>query len=788
MACLPSYTIWNHPVQRPHPSAAGGFHAIRYTFDVARRVGFLRLWRAMMSRNACKTCALGMGGQKGGMRNELGHFPEVCKKSLQAMAADMQGALAPRFFQTFDLKALQAMTPRELETSGRLVVPLVARQGARRYEEASWDEAMATMADALRAAKPAETFFYFSGRSSNEAAFLLQTLARVYGTNHVNNCSYYCHQASGVGLGQAIGVGTATLSLEDVEHADLFFLIGGNPASNHPRLMTQLMQLRRRGGKVIVVNPMRETGLVKFRVPSDPVSLLFGTDIASRYVRINIGGDIAFLMGVAKALLADDHALAGQFIAAATTGFDATAEKARATAWDDIERESGVGRDILIEIAADYAAAKRAVFGWTMGITHHEHGVENVQWIVNLALMRGMVGKEGAGLLPIRGHSNVQGMGTVGVSPEMKEAMLDRFAAHGVKVPTMKGFDTMACMEAAARGELRVAVCLGGNLFGSNPDAAYARKALANVDLVVYLNTSLNTTHAHGLGKQTLILPVQARDEEADATTQESMFSYIRLSDGGKARHLGPKSEVEVVAELGERLFGGQSPGPIAWRDMRRTDAVRQLMASLVPGLEEVATIGATKREFTIPGRILHGGKFPTEDGKARFFPHGLPERAGAPLGQDDLVLMTMRSEGQFNTVVYEEHDYYRGQERRDIILMNADDMRRLGLTEDQVVAVSSDAGSMPAVRARSFDIKSGNAAMYYPEANILVPRRLDPQSRTPAFKAVRIRVTAAAASIALAGGRGVATASRPSRGAPGALRAIVQAVWRSRRPKLKSC
>ncbi len=284
--------------------SGGGWPAVWYTWRKARQAGgILKLWRAMRSKNACKTCALGMGGQRGGMVNELGHFPEVCKKSLQAMVADMQGAIRTDFWQQYSPRELQQLSPRELEACGRLVEPVVYTAETGRYMPITWHDALDRIVAKLRAITPDETFWYFSGRSSNEAGFLLQLFARLYGTNNVNNCSYYCHQASGVGLASVTGSGTATIELEDLEHADLVFLIGGNPASNHPRLIRTLMQVRRRGGEVIVINPIVETGLVRFNVPSDVRSLLFGTKIASCYVQPHIGGDLALLTGVAKCIV-----------------------------------------------------------------------------------------------------------------------------------------------------------------------------------------------------------------------------------------------------------------------------------------------------------------------------------------------------------------------------------------------------------------------------------------------------------------------------------------------------
>lgn len=762
----------------PKLTAGGGWHAVRYTMTIGRRVGFLRLWRSMRSRNACKTCALGMGGQKGGMVNELGRFPEVCKKSLQAMAADMQGPLPEAFAKTYSVAQLQTLSPRELETAGRLVQPLFKAEGATHFRPLPWDEALAKISDKLRATPPEQSFFYFSGRSSNEAGFLLNLLARVYGTNHVNNCSYYCHQASGVGLGSSIGTGTATVRAEDLDKADLFFLIGGNPASNHPRLMTHLMHLRRRGGRVVVVNPVKETGLVRFRIPSDPWSLLFGTKIASDYVQVRIGGDIAFLMGVAKALVERGEGLAEDFLAKATEGWTETRHLLSAVSWSDLEAGSGTDRQSMEEIAALYARSERVIFGWTMGITHHEHGVQNVHWIVNLALMRGMVGKASAGLLPIRGHSNVQGMGTLGVTPALREAVLKRFEASGLEVPKMAGLDTMGCMDAAHAGRLRFGMALGGNLYGSNPDSTYAAEALGKLDLMVYLNTSLNTGHAHGLGRETLILPVLARDEEPYKTTQESMFNYVRLSDGGPARHEGPRGEVDLIAELGSRLMGEQ--GAVPWSRMHDAAEVRRWIAKLIPGFEALQGIDATKAEFVIPGRTLDEPRFPTPSGRARMHAHPMPP----PPPAGELRLMTVRSEGQFNTVVYEEEDLYRNQERRDVILMHARDMERLGLREDQPVMVKNDTGTAGPVLARAFDIREGNALMYCPEANVLVPRRLDPLSKTPAFKSVVVSVTPAAAS-------GSPVDRREARLAPpksGLSRALKAVLNRRARPRPKAC
>lgn len=722
-------------------TAGGGWQAVRYTFRKMFEHGKpLQFYRAMRSKNACKTCALGMGGQHGGMVNERGSFPEVCKKSLQAMAADMQPAITADFWRTHTIAAMSRWTPRQLETSGRLIQPVIARRGADRFEPITWTAALDKIAAKLKSLTPDETFWYFSGRSSNEAGFLLQLLARVYGTNNVNNCSFFCHQASGVGLNTTLGTGTATITLDDLEHSDLLFVIGGNPPSNHPRLMTSMMHLRRRGGKIVVINPIRELGLVRFKIPSDVRSMLFGSRIATHYIQPHIGGDLALLSGVAKAVVA-----AGthdeSFLRSYCNDSEAYLQHLAELSWDEITAKSGVDRRTIEEIAEVYSTGRRVIFSWTMGITHHEHGVQNVEAIVNLALLRGMVGRPGSGMMPIRGHSNVQGIGSVGVTPQLKEEIVRNLQNEfGLATPTTPGLDTLACLEGAAAGSLKFGLCLGGNLYGSAPDAEFAKAALGNLDMLVTLSTTLNTGHPHSLAEESIILPVLARDEEPQATTQESMFNYVRISEGGIHRLPGPRAEVAVIAELGRRLFGDQSRG-IDWQQMQNTGVIRDWIAKTVPGYRQIAEVDATRKEFQLEGRTYHQPVFKTANGKANMKQHPLPPLAGEA---DELRLMTIRSEGQFNTVVYEEYDLYRAQERRDVILIHPDDLLKRGIAPDALVTVRSGTGVMHDIIARAYeDIRPGNVAMYYPESNVLVPRRVDARSKTPAFKCIPITIAA---------------------------------------------
>ncbi|MBM3963780.1 MAG: FdhF/YdeP family oxidoreductase [Planctomycetes bacterium] len=720
--------------------AGGGWQAVRYTFRKGLESGNLwKMYTALRSRNACKTCALGMGGQHGGMVNEHGSFPEVCKKSIQAMAADMQPAITADFWAKHSVSQMSRWTPRQLETSGRLIQPVLVEQGSTHYRTITWADAFDRIAKELNRLNADQTFWYFSGRSSNEAGFLLQLFARVYGTNNVNNCSYYCHQASGVGLQTTLGTGTATVVLEDLDECDTVFIIGGNPPSNHPRLMTSLMHLRRRGGRIVVINPVKELGLVRFKVPSDPLSMVFGTKIATHYIQPHIGGDLALLTGIAKAVQ-ELEAHDTLFLAEHCNGHADFLNELKRHDWDDITRKSGVDAKTIRELAQVYSDSKGSIFSWTMGITHHTHGVQNVQAIVNLALMRGMIGREGAGVMPIRGHSNVQGIGSVGVTPKLKDELFHNLKnKFGVNLPTTPGRDTLDCMEAAHRSELKFALCLGGNLYGSNPDSQFADEALQALDMLVMLNTTLNTGHANGLAKTTIILPVLARDEEPEPTTQESMFNYVRLSDGGIKRLPGPRSEVHVIAEIAKRTLGRSEA--IDWEQMQKTNTIRHWISKVVPGYEQIDTIAETKHEFQVAGRTLHRAKFNTNDGRAQLVSHELPELSS--LESNQVRLMTVRSEGQFNTVVYEDYDLYRHQDRRDVILLNPEDMKRMRLVEDSLVTVSSSVGQMHNILARPFEeIRDGNAMMYYPESNVLVPRVVDPQSRTPNFKNVVVTIT----------------------------------------------
>jgi len=721
---------------RPRVRAAGGLAAVRYVFKKGREAGGLfKLYGRLRSRNACKTCALGMGGQMGGMVNEAGRFPEVCKKSVQAQAGDMGRVIHESFFAATSIARMARFTSAELERQGRLPFPVLAEPGDGHYRRIGWDEAMERAARALKSADPAEVFFYASGRSSNEAAFLFGLVARAFGTANIHNCSYYCHAASGVALGKVYGSGTASVVLEDLAKTDLAVIAGANPASNHPRLITQLVQMRRRGGKVVVINPLRELGLVRFRVPSDVRSMLFGSRISDLYVQPHVGGDLALFMAILKSLL-ERGALDFAFIDRHTTGFDAVRAQIEACDWNALIETSGVSRDDIERTADLLAAARRGIFLWAMGLTHHAHGTDSILALANIALARGWLGRPGTGLLPIRGHSNVQGVGSVGVSPALKREFARRMTdLYGIEPATAAGQDTYASMVAAHEGKIKAAVLLGGNLFASNPDRAWAKAALRKIDTTVALATKLNEGHVHGRGRTSLLLPVLARDEESQWTTQESMFNFVRLSEGGTPAVAGQmRSEVGIIADLAERIL---PPDRFDWSELRSHAALRAAIGKVVPGYGASGAIDRDKKEFLIAGRTFHTPEFATPDGKARFCATPL---SGLAVAAGEFRLMTLRSEGQFNTVVYEEEDLYRGNDRRDVVMLSAIDAREMKLKEGERVIVETGAGRM-AVSAAIADIRPGNLAMYYPEANQIVPRQIDPQSKTPAFKSVPARL-----------------------------------------------
>ncbi|MCG8415200.1 MAG: FdhF/YdeP family oxidoreductase [Pseudomonadales bacterium] len=720
--------------------AAGGFKAINYVMRAANKVGTRKLAAAVRSKNTCKACAFGTGGQRGGLHNEYSKRIEICNKNIQAQLSDIRAAIPLEIFEQNSLQELRQLSGKQLEDLGRLAHPLYKPAGADYYQAISYHEAIERIASRLRDTNPEKSFFYGSGRSSNEAAFILQLFARLYGCNHINNCSYYCHQASGVGLSATIGTGTATIQYADLHQADLIFVLGANPASNHPRFVKVLLECRQRGGRVIVINPVREAGLVRFASPSNFKSMITGGgEVASDYVQPHVGGDVALLTGLAKSLIERDQTDL-EFIDAHCDDFDGYRDFVLGREWRDIERESGVTQTEIQRIADLYAKSERTVFAWGMGLTHHSNGTENIETLTALALLRGMIGGEGKGLLPLRGHSNVQGVSSMGLTPALKQQVFEAIEKEfDVQLPTYLGMDTLACVEAAGSGKIDFAFLLGGNLFAANPDTDYADQALSKIPFKVMINSTLNQTHVNGVEGENIILPIRVRDEENQGTTQESMFNYVRLSDGGFDRIPDLLSEVDIIAAIASKVVDAQL---LDFAQFNQHTSIRQTIARLIPGFDALADIDDSKQEFHIKGRHLKQPKFATESGRAKFAVPRATDWNTRASTQRTFMLTSVRSEGQFNTIIYSEEDVYRKQTDRQVLFMNPEDMARLGWKEGQMVSVSNDTGTMENLRLASFAIKAGNVMTYFPEANVLVPRTVDTRSRTPRFKSVPVSLS----------------------------------------------
>lgn len=714
-----------------------------------------RLWQTLTHQSACLSCAWGTGGQNGGFRDELGEPLQRCLKSVEAIQAELQPAVPRQVFAGRTLAGLQQLTSAECDRLGRLDRPLIRREGSEHYEPISWPEVHALVAEAFRTPPPERVASYSSGRSSNEAAYLLQLLLRALGSNNLADCSDLCHAPSTIGLTRVFGSGTSMVNLESLQHADGVVLVGSNAPANHPRLMNELIRLRERGGMVIVINPLLEAGLLKFGSPAFPIRSMLGggSEIASLFLQPIPGSDTAVFLGIQKALL-DRGAIDLDFVKAHADGWQELIAQITATSWEAISGCCGLSREELEHTAARLAACRAVVFAWAMGITHHANGTANVQAIANTAVLSGNVGRPGAGTMPIRGHSNVQGFGSMGVTVHLREPM--RLALEqllGRPLSRTPGYHTRALIEAADRGGVDTLLCLGGNLFGANPDSAQARRALGRIDTIAYLATKPNTGHFHGLGaRQTLLLPVFNRFETPHRTTVESGNNWVRLNEPGTTHLRGGDliSEVAFLAELAHRLHGSD---PIDWRRLQDPAYVRELIARTVPGYEAIAGIDASRREFEVSGRVFHEPRFPTASGRAQLAVTPLPDLSlpgpehfgGLAPGERGLVLslITARSYGQHNTVVYKSGDSYRGMPHRHTLLINPEDLAASGLQAHQRVCVQGEAGSLQGIELIPGSIRRGAALMFYPEANVLMRPVSDPESGTPAFKRVPVLLRA---------------------------------------------
>jgi molybdopterin-dependent oxidoreductase alpha subunit len=696
---------------------------------------------------------------------------EFCENGAKAVSWEATAKrTTPEFFAAHTVSELWNWPDFDLENEGRLTHPMAYDRSTDRYLPISWDEAMARIGAALRALPdPDMAEFYTSGRASNEAAFVYQLFAREYGTNNFPDCSNMCHEATSVGLPESIGVGKGTVTLEDFDHADAIFCIGHNPGTNHPRMLSTLREASKRGVPIIVFNPLRERGLERFTAPQNPVEMLTGesTPIASSYYLVKVGGDVAVLKGIMKILLAldEENRTAGgpgvldrQFIEAHTAGIDALLADINATSWDAIEDASGLSRAAIEKVANIYAKAERVIINYGMGITQHRHGTGNVQQIANLLLLRGNIGRKGAGISPLRGHSNVQGDRTVGITEVPNDALLDGIArAFGFEPPREKGHDALEAVEAIRDGRSKALTCLGGNLAVAMSDPEVTFKAMRNLDLAVHIATKLNRSHLL-LAKQSFILPCLGRTEiDLQATgpqsvTVEDSASMVHASRGGlkpASEHL--KSEPAIIAAMAMATLPNTK---VKWAELISDyDKIRDGIEAVFPAFADFNTrvkkpggfrlyVAASEREWLTPTK------------KANFIVYpGVVEDPRSSDGEA-LTLTTIRSHDQYNTTIYGLNDRYRGiTGRRDVVFVNPEDLSRRGLKHgDRVdIAVTPAEGSTGAERAMrnltavAYKIAEGSVAAYYPEANVLVAMdHYDTKSGTPSYKSIPVLLRAA--------------------------------------------
>lgn len=744
------------PDPRPPTRAAAGVEAVTssllYTLRLA---GATRGTRALLRVNQsegfdCPGCAWPDPGHRA--------TAEFCENGARAVADEATlRRVDADFFARHSIAELAARSDQWLNAQGRLTQPMFRAPGATHYQPIGWDAAFGQIAETLRGlAHPNEAIFYTSGRTSNEAAFLYQLFARAYGTNNLPDCSNMCHESSGTGLGESLGIGKGSVRLSDFEKADAIFVLGQNPGTNHPRMLSALRDASRRGCTIVTVNPLREPGLVRFKHPQKVGDILGrGTPISSEYLQIKIGGDAALLKAMQKLALEAEAAAPGtvldhDFIAQHCVGFDALAPALAALEWSTIESQTGLTRAEIERVSDIYLKSERVIVCWAMGLTQHKNAVGNIQEVVNLLLLRGQVGKEGAGVCPVRGHSNVQGDRTMGIweyTPSWIDA-LDR--SFGIASPRETGVDAVGAIEAMAAGQGRVFFGLGGNFLSATPDTKATAAALERCDLTVQVSTKLNRAHLV-TGRAALILPCLGRSERdeqragAQFVTVENSMGIVHRSQGRLAPASSElRSEPWIVCELARATLGDDSA--IEWSSMRDDyRRIRAKIAEVVPGFEDYERRVADPQGFELPNGARER-EFHTASGKAEFHVSELPDLSLAP-GQ--LRMMTIRSHDQYNTTVYTHDDRYRGIEGfRRVVFMNPRDMRELGFEHGQWVDLHShfegERRSAPRFRAWAHDIPQGCCATYFPEANVLVPlRSFADRSRTPTSKSVVVTLEA---------------------------------------------
>lgn len=750
-------------------TVAAGLKSIRATATNAyAKMGAARATRGLLALNQkggidCQSCAW---PDPDGKRT----VAEFCESGAKALADEgTKKRITAEFFAEHSVADLWQHDDHWLNDQGRLTEPMVLRTGGTHYEPISWDEAFKLIAAELNGLDPPdEAIFYTSGRTSNEAAFLYQLFVRQFGTNNLPDCSNMCHESSGIALSESIGLGKASVRLDDFNHADLVIVIGQNPGTNAPRMMSSLEDAKRAGATMLAINPLPEAGLLNFVNPNPqhhpnrltfPIDLLADrpTKLADMHLPVRIGGDMAVLKGMMKVMLARERAAPGtifdhEFIAERCEGYDELIAGLDATEWDDILSESGLKRQEIIEAANMFMAAERVITCWAMGLTQHRQAVATIQDVVNLHLLRGQIGKPGAGLCPVRGHSNVQGDRSMGIWERVNQTFFAALTKEfGFVPPQHNGLDTIGSIRAMSEGRATVFSAMGGNFAVASPDTNVVVEALRKCRLTVQVLTKLNRT-ALSTGERSLILPCLGRSEideqrgrEQFVTTESTMLN-VQLSKGifePASKHL--RSEPWIVAQLAKATLGAKTT--VDWDGMAANyDNIRESISRVVDGCENY------NERVRKPGGFYlknppHEGRFDTKSGRARFKTSRLEK---IDLGPGQLLLTTIRSHNQFNTTIYDDSDRYRGIDGgRRVIFMNERDIETLGLRPGQIVDLTSHfedrerhAHSFAVVR---YPIPAGCAAAYFPEANPLVPlNSYAERSQTPTSKSIVISIRSA--------------------------------------------
>ncbi len=737
--------------QMKNAKAAGGIPAIIASVKaISEETGLVRGVRTLLTVNQsggvdCPGCAWPEPDEK------RSHF-EFCENGAKHVADEATTKrVTPEFFQKWSVAELANQSDQWLNAQGRLTHPMLLHRDATHYEPVSWDDAFELLSGELNSLNyPDQAVFYTSGRTSNEAAFLYQLFVRQFGTNNLPDCSNMCHESSGSGLSETIGVGKGTVTLEDFDKADAIFVIGQNPGTNHPRMLTSLERAKRRGCSLVHINPLPEVGMTRFKHPQHVLGLLgSGTKLADLFLQVRINGDVALLKGLSKAVLAHDGALDREFIDQYTTGFEAFASALQNVSWSEIVEQSGVSREQIEAAAQIFVESERTICCWAMGLTQHKNAVANIQEIVNLMLLRGQVGKPGAGLCPVRGHSNVQGDRTVGIWERPTEAFLDKLGEiFNFEPPRNHGYDTVKAIQAMHDRQVKVFFALGGNFLSATPDTEFTAAALRRCRLTAHVSTKLNRSHLV-TGDRALILPCLGRTEiDVQASgpqfvTTENSMGVVQMSRGSlEPASAELLSEPQIVARLARATLEHRTT--VNWEELAGDyEKLRDAIEHVVPGFDDYNRRAREAGGFYLPN-AARNRVFNTKSGKAHFTVHALARHDLEP-GQ--FLMMTIRSHDQFNTSVYTLNDRYRGiSDNRQVVFLDEDDISAAGLQAGQVVdLVSHFEGEERIARGFTivpYDIPRGCAATYFPEANVLVPvRSVAEKSNTPASKSVVISI-----------------------------------------------